>query len=126
MRSICVIVCVFAALVSSAGAQSSFERRQGDLVALSGVFGRLHHLRRLCEPRREAQTWRDHMKSIIELEEPDGGTRARMVAAFNDAYREAQSEFSQCSRIVEDVAAAEAVRGEAIASGLSSVARAGR
>ena len=44
-----------------------YRRRQADLNALSVVFGELHHIRRHCEPRREADLWRNRMKRMVEL-----------------------------------------------------------
>ena len=105
------------ALIAPATAQlgaADYAKRQRDLVALAGVFGELHHIRRLCEPRRESEVWRERMKSLVNLESPTAKVRQNMVSAFNDGFRRAESQFRECRRSAEDYAAARAVDGEAI------------
>lgn len=97
-----------------------YKRRQSNLVALSTVFGRLHHLRRLCVSRREDQLWRDHMKQVIELEDPVSQTRAAMIDGFNAGFNSAQRNYDRCTRQVEELAAEEAIRGEAVAASLQA------
>ena len=89
----------FAALAlagfSAAGAQDleTYQQRQRDLEALAGLFGELHHLRRTCDPQFEADTWRDRMKTLIELEEPQDAEREALVQEFNKGYRNAQRAY---------------------------------
>jgi len=98
--------------------EESYKRRQSNLVELSTVFGKLHHLRRLCEGRREEQLWRDYMKNVIELEDPASETRLAMINGFNLGFKSAQQGFDRCSRRVEGISADEAARGEEIIAAL--------
>ena len=84
------------------------------------IFGELHHIRRLCEPDREGDVWRDRMKRLIDLEQPSFDLREEMVGSFNDGYSSAQSRFAFCDRDAEDYAAARALTGEALVSNLSA------
>ncbi len=117
-----LIAGLFAALAlsplaaSPAAAQDleAYLERQRDLSLLSSLFGELHHIRRTCEPRYEADIWRDRMKKLITLEEPEEAMREKLVAQFNDGYRRAQRRFPGCSRDARDYAAARAATGDAI------------
>lgn len=112
----------FACAASAAGAQTfdDYQLRQADLAALSSVFGELHHIRRTCEPRFEADVWRERMKKLVDLEEPQPAAREQMVAAFNKGYRAAQQHFPSCTRSARDHAAARAARGDAIVARLTA------
>jgi uncharacterized protein (TIGR02301 family) len=94
--------------------------RQRGLVSLSQIFGELHHIRRTCDPDREADVWRNRMKQLIDLEEPSFDIREQMVAAFNDGYVSAQARFPYCDREAESYAAARAYAGEALVSNLTA------
>lgn len=107
--------------MASAQEGSDFEDyqvRQSDLVALSALFGEMHHIRRQCNPRGEGDVWRERMKTLVDLEEPQPEARDEMVAAFNKGYRAAQQRFRSCSRNARDHAAARAARGEMIVARL--------
>ena len=80
----------------------TYAQRQRDLVALSGVFGQLHHIRRTCDPQREANIWRQRMQTMIELEEPGRQTHLDMVNAFNGGYQEIRSRFPECTREAQE------------------------
>lgn len=107
---------------SHAAAQDfeSYQQRQRDLVGLAAVFGDLHHVRRYCDPRAEADVWRERMKKIIELEAPLAEAREEMVAAFNRSYRSAQRRFPRCDRRARDYAAARAAQGDEIVNRLKA------
>lgn len=107
-------------LISPAAAEESYEARRAALTGLSRIFGELHHIRRLCEPEREADVWRDRMKRLIELEQPAFDLREELVGSFNDGYLSAQSRFAYCGRDAEDYAAARALTGEALVASLSA------
>lgn len=114
---------IFAAalFISPAAAQEGdYGLRQRGLVSLSQIFGELHHIRRTCEPDREADIWRNRMKRLIDFEEPSFDVREQMVGAFNDGYVSAQSRFPFCDRDAEDYAAARAYAGEALVSNLTA------
>lgn len=110
------VLAVFSAGFGAADAQSAddYQRRQTDLENLSEIFGELHHLRRTCEPRREADTWRGKMKTLLDLEEPPTAEREKMVQRFNAGYRRAQSRYYDCDRPARDYAAARAAQGDTI------------
>lgn len=107
--------------LNAASAQTfdDYQQRQSDLVALSALFGELHHIRRHCDPRLEGDIWRERMKTLVELEEPQSAAREEMVAAFNKGYRGAQQRFSSCNRNARDHAAARAAQGEMIVERLT-------
>lgn len=91
-----------------------YRLRQQNLTKLSGIFGELHHVRRMCEPRREADIWRNRMKKLVELEEPSATHHVKMVDAFNNGYKTAMRRYDYCDRDAEDFAAARAAEGDVI------------
>jgi uncharacterized protein (TIGR02301 family) len=103
--------------ISAATAQDleTYRQRQRDLEVLAGLFGELHHLRRTCDPRLEADTWRERMKKLIELEEPQA-----LVQAFNTGYRDAQRRYPRCDRRARDYAASRAAQGEPVIARLTA------
>jgi uncharacterized protein (TIGR02301 family) len=107
-----LFIAMLAALTAPAVAQSG--QRSGDLRSLSRIFGELHHIRRTCEPEREADVWRNRMRRLVELEEPGAELRAAMVEAFNGGFREMEAQFPYCDRDARDRAAAAAQQGEEI------------
>lgn len=116
-RAVLVLVLLAAA---PAAAQEDYAARRAALTGLARIFGELHHIRRMCEPAREGDVWRDRMKRLIDLEEPSFDLREEMVGAFNDGYRSAQGRFDYCDRNAEDYAAARAMTGEALVSNLTA------
>lgn len=101
---------VLAALAAPAAAQDiDYQQRARDLELLAGAFGELHHIRRMCEPRRESEIWRNRMRRLVELEQPPTTLRDRMVQAFNSGFRNAEQRFPYCDRDARDRAAAVAV-----------------
>lgn len=117
LKRILLVLTVFLSL--PAAAEDDYEARRAALTGLSRIFGELHHIRRLCEPEREGDIWRDRMKRLIDLEEPSFDLREEMVGSFNDGYSSAQSRFAYCDRDAEDYAAARALTGEALVSSLT-------
>lgn len=119
----CLLISFFAAVLAGGAAAQSFEdyqRRHADLAALSAIFGELHHIRRTCEPRFEGDVWRERMKKLIDLEDPQASLREQMVANFNQGYRRAQQRFSRCDRRARDYAAARAAQGDVIVERLTA------
>jgi uncharacterized protein (TIGR02301 family) len=115
----CVIaLIVFASL--PVAAEEDYAARRTALTGLSRVLGELHHIRRMCEPDREADIWRERMKRLVDLELPAFDLREEMVGAFNDGYVSAQTRFPYCDRDAEDYAAARAVEGETIVASLTA------
>jgi uncharacterized protein (TIGR02301 family) len=97
-----------------------YAQRARDLEALSGIFGELHHIRRMCEPQREGEIWRDRMRKLVELESPQPALHERMVAAFNDGFYGAETKFPYCDRDARDYAAARASEGDALTARLAA------
>lgn len=115
------VIAAFLMSLGSAAAQDleTYQQRQRDLAALAELFGEMHHIRRTCEPRFEADVWRERMKQLIELEEPQAQEREALVQQFNKGYRGAQSRFPACDRRARDYAAARAAQGDAVVRRLS-------
>ncbi len=115
------------ALMGAAAAQSQsadeYQQRQRDLVELASVFGEMHHIRRVCEPRLESDIWRDRMKRLVDLEQPPFEAREEMVKRFNDGYRNAGDHFPACNRRARDHAAARAVFARRLVGRLSAPLR---
>ncbi|MFN0022349.1 MAG: TIGR02301 family protein [Parvularculaceae bacterium] len=117
-----LLIALFFVASAPAFAQESadYGARQRGLVSLSRIFGELHHVRRTCDPDREADIWRNRMKRLIDLEEPPFDIREQMVAGFNDGYVAAQARYPDCDRDAEDYAANRAYAGEALISNLTA------
>ena len=114
------------AVAAPASAQDleTYQQRQRDLASLAELFGELHHLRRTCDPRYEADTWRERMKKLLDLEEPQAAEREALIQQFNKGYRAAQSRHPSCDRRARDYAAARAAQGDAVVDRLSASLRA--
>lgn len=123
MKPFAALIAVLAAVIFAMPASADladYQRRINDLVALSNIFGELHHIRRTCEPRLEADAWRDRMKKLIDLEEPQNDARERMVKAFNAGYASAQKRFPYCDGAARDYAATRAAEGDVIVERLTA------
>lgn len=113
------LLAVLAVLVAAVAAEPALAQvRSADLVTLSRVFGELHHIRRTCEPEREADAWRNRMRRLVELEEPGADLRAQMVEAFNGGFRAAEARFPYCDRDARNSAAASAALAEDVTARL--------
>lgn len=109
------------ALAGPAGAQGvDYAQRARDLEGLSRIFGELHHIRRMCNPRGEAEVWRNRMRRLIDLEQPQQALRDNMVAAFNTGFREGERRYAACDRDARDRAAALAADGDAMTRRLAA------
>lgn len=86
MKSFAAILTAMALSAGVAAAQDNYAARRAALVGLAEIFGELHHIRRTCEPSREADVWRDRMKRLIDLEQPAFDLRDEMVDNFNEGY----------------------------------------
>jgi uncharacterized protein (TIGR02301 family) len=117
---------IFAAAVTApvrAQDLEAYQQRQQDLSALAELFGELHHLRRTCDPGFEADVWRERMKKMIDLEEPQATEREALVQQFNKGYRAAQSRHPSCDRRARDYAAARAAQGDVVVDRLANALR---
>jgi uncharacterized protein (TIGR02301 family) len=113
-----LIVVAFLAALPASAQNIDYAARARDLESLSRIFGTLHHIRRMCEPRSEAEIWRDRMQKLIELEAPQPALRQKMVSAFNGGFRQAERRFEYCDRDARDHAAALATQGDAVTARL--------
>ena len=122
IRAVFLVVAISLAGAAYAAAEGydDYRQRQQDLTALAAIFGDLHHIRRDCAPRAEADVWRERMKTLIDLEAPLPDARQEMIAAFNRAYRAAQRRYPVCNRRARDYAASQALRAEAIVARLTA------
>jgi uncharacterized protein (TIGR02301 family) len=120
MEKILLLLFLVGASAPAAAQEGDYGARQRGLVSLSQIFGELHHIRRTCDPGREADAWRNRTMRLIELEAPAFEAREQMVAAFNDGYVSAQARFPACDRTASDYAAARAYAGEALISNLTA------
>lgn len=124
MRTMRQSIALIAALIMAAPAiaqdREDYRARQENLATLATIFGEMHHIRRMCEPRREADAWRNRMKKLVELEDPAASQRNVLVNAFNDGYKQAQKRYEFCDRRAEDYAAARALEGERIVTALTA------
>lgn len=112
MNRFLLLAALLGAAIQPAAAQSG--QRGADLRTLSRIFGELHHIRRICEPEREGDAWRNRMRRLVELEEPASEIRAAMVEAFNAGFREMEAQFPYCDRDARDRAAEAAEQGEGV------------
>ena len=119
---ICFVVAGSLTIAQDSAAQEpgDYRVRQQNLTKLSGIFGELHHIRRICEPRNEADIWRNRMKKLVELEEPSDTHHVRLVEAFNNGYKSAQRQYNFCNRDAEDYAASRASEGDVIVNQLTA------
>jgi len=107
MRLIVLLISFSAFIAEPTIAHTQYEdyvERKKNLIELAGIFGHLHHIRRTCEPRREANIWRERMQNMIELEEPDSDTHLKMVNSFNENFRNSRNRFPSCNRQARDSA----------------------
>ena len=121
MKRLLVIILSTCIALTGASAAQTFEdyrTRKANLIALAGIFGDLHHVRRMCEPAREADIWRNRMKSLITLEDPDDNGRAELVKTFNEKFRSARGRYRVCDRNARDFAAARAQEGDRLVNAL--------
>ncbi|MEQ1931911.1 MAG: TIGR02301 family protein [Parvularculaceae bacterium] len=111
---------VFVLVATPAPAQPRIDyvQRAQDLETLSQAFGVMHHIRRMCEPRREAEVWRNRMRKLVELEQPQPALRDRMVEAFNTGFRDATARFEFCEEDARDYAAATAAQADTVVNRL--------
>lgn len=84
-----------ALLLSAAPARATEPRYEPDLLQLSTVLGSVQYLRKLCG--EDTAVWRDEMTAVLDAENPDAATRARLVASFNRGYRAYSAIYTVCT-----------------------------
>jgi uncharacterized protein (TIGR02301 family) len=78
-------------------ARDVFLNRQDDLIALASKLGMLHRLDQLCATGYRPGLYREHMKAVVEGEQPMRATREAMIAAFNQSFRAMTEIHMTCS-----------------------------
>ncbi|MBI1364985.1 MAG: TIGR02301 family protein [Alphaproteobacteria bacterium] len=111
-------VILFCLATPLAAQEPDYAQRSEDLTSLSRAFGELHHIRRLCDPRAESEVWRERMRKLLDLETPAPALRDRMIEAFNDGFRSAESRFPYCDRDARNHAALVATQADKVATRL--------
>ncbi|AZU04655.1 hypothetical protein X907_2134 [Glycocaulis alkaliphilus] len=87
------------------------------LEQLAGVLGELHALAFLCQGSG-AQAWRRRMEEMLNLEAPDNARRQRMIARFNEGFRQHQQRRTRCGAESEMEAQRLALQGQALSETL--------
>ncbi|HCY54416.1 MAG TPA: TIGR02301 family protein [Oceanicaulis sp.] len=87
------------------------------LEQLAGVLGELHALAFLCQGSG-AQQWRRRMEEMLNLEAPGGAMRQRMIARFNEGFRQHQQRRTRCGAESEMEAQRLALQGQALSETL--------
>ena len=67
-----------------------------DLMRLSEILGALQYLRALCGAN-EGNKWRDQMTALLDAEAQSGDRRNRLVANFNNGFRNFQRSYRACT-----------------------------
>ncbi|WP_297322267.1 TIGR02301 family protein [uncultured Bartonella sp.] len=86
------------------------------MLRLAEVLGSLHYLRNLCGEK--TTQWRDRMEELIKAENPTPTRRARLYAAFNDAYRAFSVNYHSCTKAAVDADQRYIKEGSALANEL--------
>lgn len=87
---------------------------------LGRVLGRAHYLRLLCSDGQD-QTWRNAMRSLMDLEAPAGSPRrTALVTLFNDGYRYEEERFPDCSPEAREANRALSAQGKRLADALAA------
>ena len=68
----------------------------GDLMRLAEILGALQYLRTLCGAN-EGNKWHDQMAALLDAEAQSGERRNRLVANFNNGYRNFQRTYRSCT-----------------------------
>jgi uncharacterized protein (TIGR02301 family) len=66
------------------------------MLRLSEILGAVQFLRELCGTD-EGSLWRDQMQALIDAENPDAETRARLIDRFNRGYDSYRSVYRMCT-----------------------------
>lgn len=86
------------------------------MLRLAEILGSLHYLRNLCGEK--TTQWRDRMEELIKAENPTPTRRARLYAAFNDAYRAFSVNYHSCTKAAVDADQSYIKEGSALANEL--------
>lgn len=95
-RVLPALVVIASVLGPGAPAQETDESYDDQLLRLAEILGAIHHLRDICG-FDEGQLWREKMLELLEVEDPPGQFRARMIASFNNGYRGFRRTYLSCT-----------------------------
>jgi uncharacterized protein (TIGR02301 family) len=113
--TLCAVVALScAAPQRPAAAELSYT---GKLYRLAEILGSLHFLRNLCGEKGD--TWRNEMEKIIQAENPESASKARLIATFNRGYRTFNSVYSECTPAALDAIDKYMKEGKALSEGIT-------
>ena len=98
-RALVILMLVLAAAggaVRPAAAAEAVAPFEAGLERLAEILGSLHYLRGICGAN-EGNKWRDQMTALIDAEAQSGDRRNRLVANFNNGYRNFQRTYRACT-----------------------------
>lgn len=96
-RALTIAVVVLTVLATPArAAEGGTAPFDSDLMRLAEILGALQYLRTLCGAN-EGNKWRDQMSALLEAEAQSGDRRNRLVANFNNGYRNFQRTYRTCT-----------------------------
>lgn len=97
MHNILKVLFVFSflGLFTQAHAQQ-MSQYDSKMLRLAEILGSLHYIQNLCS--RPNSQWRDRMNELIDAENPNATRRARLYAAFNDAFRAFATNYHTCTK----------------------------
>ena len=97
MHNILKILFVFSflGLCTQVHAQQT-SQYDSKMLRLAEILGSLHYLQNLCST--PTSQWRDRMNELIDAENPNATRRARLYAAFNDAFRAFSTNYHTCTK----------------------------
>ncbi len=96
------------------------DASHGDrLLRLAEILGAIHHLRDICGAD-EGLLWRKKMLEMLEVEDPPGQFRARLIASFNNGFRGYRRTYSSCTTSAKTAENRFLTEGSKLAAGLSA------
>lgn len=121
LRSILLVLSLAGALATISPGSPARAQTYNDPYPVEGlaeVIGGLHAIAFACEGRG-SQTWRGAMLELLEQEAPTRGAyRDRLVARFNDGFREWERRQVRCGAEAEMARERLAERGRALSEQL--------
>ncbi|NND49981.1 MAG: TIGR02301 family protein [Rhizobiales bacterium] len=88
------------------------------LLRLAEILGAIHHLRDICGAD-EGLLWRKKMLEMLEVENPPGQFRARLIASFNNGFRGYRRTYSSCTASAKTAENRFLTEGSKLAAGLT-------
>ena len=88
------------------------------LLRLAEILGAIHHLRDICGAD-EGLLWRKNMLEMLEVDNPPGQFRARLIASFNNGFRGYRRTYSSCTASAKTAENRFLTEGSKLAAGLT-------